>query len=154
MQVQSLGHEDPLEKEMTTHSSILAWEITCTEKTVGLYSPQGRKRVRHSLATKQQQQCPLSAHFLEIFFIINRSWILSEAFYFFIYWDDHMFFFFIFQFVNALLWASQVVLVVRNLPANAGEARDLGLIPGSRRSSGEGNGNLLQYSWWDNSCYG
>ena len=57
-----------------------------------------------------------------------------------------MFFFFIFQFVNALLWASQVVLVVRNLPANAGEARDLGLIPGSRRSSGEGNGNLLQYS--------
>ena len=32
MQVQSLGREDPLEKEMTTHSSILAWEIPWTEK--------------------------------------------------------------------------------------------------------------------------
>ena len=31
MQVQSLGQEDPLEKEMTTHSSILAWEIPSTE---------------------------------------------------------------------------------------------------------------------------
>ena len=32
MQVQSLGWEDPLEKEMTIHSSILAWEIPWTEK--------------------------------------------------------------------------------------------------------------------------
>ena len=32
MQVQSLGQEDPLEKEMATHSSILAWEIPWTEK--------------------------------------------------------------------------------------------------------------------------
>ena len=32
MQVQSLGWEDPLEKEMTTHSSILAWEIPWTEE--------------------------------------------------------------------------------------------------------------------------
>ena len=30
--VQSLGWEDPLEKEMATHSSILAWEIPCTEE--------------------------------------------------------------------------------------------------------------------------
>ena len=29
--VQSLGREDPLEKEMAAHSSILAWEIQCTE---------------------------------------------------------------------------------------------------------------------------
>ena len=34
-QVQSLGWEDPLEKEMATHSSILAWEITWTEESVG-----------------------------------------------------------------------------------------------------------------------
>ena len=34
--VQSLGQEDPLEKEMTTHSSILAWEIPWTEKPGGL----------------------------------------------------------------------------------------------------------------------
>ena len=32
MQVQSLGQEDPLEGEMTTHSSIFAWEIPCTEE--------------------------------------------------------------------------------------------------------------------------
>ena len=34
--VQSLGREDPLEKEMATHSSILAWEITWTEESRGL----------------------------------------------------------------------------------------------------------------------
>ena len=43
--------------------------------------------------------------------------------------------------------ASQVVLVVKNSPANAGDARDAGSIPGSGRSPGEGNGNPLQYSW-------
>ena len=36
--VQSLGWEDPLEKEMTTHSSILAWEIPWTEEPSGLQS--------------------------------------------------------------------------------------------------------------------
>ena len=41
-QVQSLGWEDPLEKEMATHSSILAWRILWTEELVG-YSPWGRK---------------------------------------------------------------------------------------------------------------
>ena len=35
--------------------------------------------------------------------------------------------------------------VVKNLPANTGDAGDVGLIPGSRRSPGEGNGNPLQY---------
>ena len=49
-------------------------------------------------------------------------------------------------------------LVVKNLPANAGDARDTGLIPGLGRSPGGGNGNPLQYSclgnhmgrgaWW------
>ena len=36
--------------------------------------------------------------------------------------------------------------VVKNLPANAGDAGDMGSIPGSGRSSGEGNGNPFQYS--------
>ena len=53
-----------------------------------------------------------------------------------------------------LLRASLVAQLVKNMPANAG---DMGLIPGLRRSPGEGNGNLLQYSclgnmnrraWW------
>ena len=50
------------------------------------------------------------------------------------------------SFGNKLLGASQVVLVVKNPPANAGDLRDAGLIPGSGRSLGVGNGNPLQYS--------
>ena len=42
--VQSLGQEDPLEKEMATHSNILPWEIPWTEEAGGL-SPSDRKRV-------------------------------------------------------------------------------------------------------------
>ena len=49
--VRSLGQEDPLEKEMATHSSILAWEIQCTEEPSGLQF-MGLQRVRHDLATK------------------------------------------------------------------------------------------------------
>ena len=41
--VLSLGQEDPLEKEMATHSSILAWEIPWTEETGG-YSPMGLQK--------------------------------------------------------------------------------------------------------------
>ena len=41
--------------------------------------------------------------------------------------------------------------VVKNLPADVGNARDVGLIPGSERSPGEGNGNPLQYSCLENS---
>ena len=41
--------------------------------------------------------------------------------------------------------------VVKNLPANAGDTGDVGLIPGSGRSPGVGNGNLLQYSCLENS---
>ena len=55
MWVWSLGQENTLEKGMTTHSSILAWEITWTEEPGGLQSMEVT-RVRHDLATKQQQQ--------------------------------------------------------------------------------------------------
>ena len=44
--VQSLGQEDPLEKDMATHSSILAWEIPWTEETGRLQS-MGSQRVKH-----------------------------------------------------------------------------------------------------------
>ena len=44
--VQSLGQEDPLEKGMATHSSILIWRILWTEETGGLQS-MGLQRVRH-----------------------------------------------------------------------------------------------------------
>ena len=49
-----------------------------------------------------------------------------------------------------MLWASQVVLVVKNLPANAGDIRDVGSIPGWGRSPGGGHGNPLQYSCLEN----
>ena len=49
-----------------------------------------------------------------------------------------------------LLWASQVALVVKNLPANEGDTRDAGSIPGSGRSPGRGHGNTLQYSCLEN----
>ena len=48
------------------------------------------------------------------------------------------------------IYASQVVLAVKNPPANAGDARDTGLIPGSGRSPGEGHGNPLQYLCLEN----
>ena len=58
--------------------------------------------------------------------------------------------------------ASQVALVVKNLLANAGDARDTGSIPGSGKSTGGGHGNPLQFSslespmdrgaWWATVC--
>ena len=56
------------------------------------------------------------------------------------------------------IWGFPGGAVVKNLPGNAGDARDVGSIPGLRSSPGEGTGNLLQYSglgnptdtraWW------
>ena len=52
--VPSLGQEGPLEEEMATHNSIVAWEIPWTEEPGGLQSD-GGKRVGHDLVIKQQQ---------------------------------------------------------------------------------------------------
>ena len=52
----------------------------------------------------------------------------------------------IFNVLSNLHTVFHVVLVVKNLPANAGDLRDSGSIPGSKRSPGEGHGNPLQYS--------
>ena len=51
MQVQSLGQEDPPEKEMASHSSIFAWEMPWTEEPGGLQC-MGSQRVENNLATK------------------------------------------------------------------------------------------------------
>ena len=50
---ESLGQEDPLEKEMAIHSRILAMEIPWTEEPGGIQS-MGPQRVRHDLATEHQ----------------------------------------------------------------------------------------------------
>ena len=52
--VRSLGREDPLEEEMATHSSILAWEIPQTGKLGGLQHIVSQ-RIRQDLVTNQQQ---------------------------------------------------------------------------------------------------
>ena len=48
------------------------------------------------------------------------------------------------------MWASQVALAVKDLPANAGNVRDARSIPGTRRSPEGGHGNPLQYSCLEN----
>ena len=64
--VQSLGLDGPLEREMATHSSILAWEIPWTEEPGRLQS-MGSQRVRHNSVTKQQQYS--IAYIFHLFFI-------------------------------------------------------------------------------------
>ena len=61
--VRSLGQEDPLEKEMATHSSILAWRIPWTEEVLADYSPWDRKESD----TAQR----LTLHFLPVSPCIN-----------------------------------------------------------------------------------
>ena len=52
--IRSLGQAGPLEKEMATHSSVLAWEIPWTVEP-GSPQSMGSQRVGHNLATKEQQ---------------------------------------------------------------------------------------------------
>ena len=96
-QVQFLGWEDPLEKEMAIHSSTLAWKIPWTEEPDRLQS-MGSQRVRHDWTT--------SLHFK------NRK--------------------------EVFMWLNG-----KESACNTGH---LGLIPGSGKTPGEGNGNPLQYS--------
>ena len=64
-QVRSLGQEDPLEKEMATHSSILAWRIPWIEEPGRLYNPWGRKELD---AIERR-----TLHTMDIYFIINET---------------------------------------------------------------------------------
>ena len=73
-QVQSLGQEDPLEKGMATHSSILAWRIPWTEEPGGLQS-MGSERVGQDLATTQQQNIDIDG--LPIFIILPNNLIIG-----------------------------------------------------------------------------
>ena len=66
--VRSLGGEDPLEKEVATHSSIPAWRIPCTEEPGRLQS-MGSQRVRHDSAIKKKN-CSITEYWkivLEVF---------------------------------------------------------------------------------------
>ena len=61
MWAQSLGQEDPLEKEMAIHSSILARQPHGQRNLVG-YSPRGHQRVRYDSVTKRQEQQAIKKH--------------------------------------------------------------------------------------------
>ena len=54
------------------------------------------------------------------------------------------------RYSDQIRWASQMVLMVKNLPVSARDIRDVGSIPGLVRSHGEGNGNPLHYSCLEN----
>ena len=76
--VQSLGQEDPLEKEMTTHSSILVWEISWAEEPGGLQS-MGSQRVTQDLATKTTSNhvvASLGLLLVVVIFIVFENWII------------------------------------------------------------------------------
>ena len=64
MWVRSLGWEDPLEKDMATPSSILAWKIPWTEEPSGLQS-MGSQRVRQDSVTKHSTAQHSTAHELD-----------------------------------------------------------------------------------------
>ena len=74
-QVQSLGQEDPLEKRMTLHSSILAWSFPWTEQTVGLQSTRSQ-RVRYDWATNTLLFC---FNIKEFFCVFLPPLLISSA---------------------------------------------------------------------------
>ena len=72
--VQSLSGEDPLEKKMATHCSILAWEILWTEEPSRLQS-MGSQRVRHNSVTKQQLlKRRVSRDLVILIFLVQRRY--------------------------------------------------------------------------------
>ena len=82
--VQFLSQEDPLEKEMTPHSSILAWKIPWTEEP-GRLESMGSQRVGHELVTEKQPllRTNIINFFLKLFFfclwVLCMIWYLSNA---------------------------------------------------------------------------
>ena len=82
--VRSLGWEDPLEKEMATHSSTLAWKISWTEEPCRLQS-MGLQRVRHDWMTSLTsdyftvQLAYSTFHSLFVFFFLINSSILIRG---------------------------------------------------------------------------
>ena len=80
-QVQSLGQEAPLEEEMATHSSILAWKIPWTEESGRLQSV-GSHRVRHDWTTEHTHMyiyaCMLS-HFSHVRFCVTLWTVAHQA---------------------------------------------------------------------------
>ena len=138
--VWSLVCEDPLEKGMATHSSILAWRIPWTEELFGLQS-MGSQRVGHDWVTF------ISLHFstshASKFYLWNILNVIK------VFWKRYKSihnYFIIFLTLNSGL----VFPGGPESKESACNAGDLGLVSGLGRSPEKGNGNPLQYSCLEN----
>ena len=134
--VQSLGWEGLLEKEIAIHSSILAWKIPRKEEPGRLQSV-GSQRVWGTYLFMVAKV--LRAH---IYKSENRkrigqqlSFIMASSNIYPHIWGG---------------WYSQVALVVKNLPVNAGHKETRVWSLGGKRSPGRGHGDLLEYSCLEN----
>ena len=137
-QVRSLGQEDPLEKEMATHLSTLAWKIPRMEKPSRLQS-MGSQRVRHSLGTKQHRASLGGSEGLTLGSgALNCPWkhVCPTE-------DQNCS-------GNTVNLLCNIWRVVCTYSVSACYAGDLGSISGSGRSPGGGHGNPLQYSCLEN----
>ena len=122
-QVQSLGQEATLRREWQP-TPVLAWRIPWT-KEPGRLQSMGLQRVSHYWVTNTY-----NTHYIN-----NRKLAFTRIY---------------LQIILYCYWC-QMVLVVKKLSANAGDPRDVDLIPGWGRFLGEGNGNPLQYSCLESS---
>ena len=129
MWVWSLGQEDPLEKEMASHSNILAWRISWTEKPGGLQAT-GSQRVRHDWSDLVGMYVCI---WVLCVCVLNYTWVLG------------------FDIKCVILWimrAPMVVQTLKNLPI-MWETWVQSL--SWEDSPGEGNGYPLHYSGLENS---
>ena len=118
---------------MATHSSILAWEIHGQGSLMG-YSPCGPKRIRHDLATKQQNKNFRRRIINSNCMVIKKSFGCWGEFFFFLH-----------------LFCPQDFPGGSDCKESACNAGDLGSVPGLGRAPGGGHGNSLQYSCLENS---
>ena len=79
MEVWSLGQEDPLEKEMAAHFSILAWEIPWTEKPGGLQSV-GLQRVKHNFMNEHKAHTHHMCIYTHKYILWRRKWQPTSVF--------------------------------------------------------------------------
>jgi len=137
MRIQSLGWEDPLEEETATHSSIFCLENPM-DRGAWWATVHGVTHMHYFI------QCYWdSTDYLVLMQAFGHAECFSSPILFRVEPCNAVF--------SVSNRASQLTLVVKNLPANAGDIKDPGSIPGPRRSLGGGHGNTLQYFCLENS---
>ena len=134
-----LGQEDPLEEEMVTHSSILAWEIPWTEEPGGLQF-MGLQRVGHDWVANTTTTATTTVVASSFYF----DWGIQR--------EQHLDFLeltelFLFRFQFNLRFCCFLFSFIHTLLATSFLKRPSTLLP--ERSPGERNGNLLQILAWE-----